>query len=76
VSLQKNGYQRYLASDFELDGANENSVYGGNFSPSSLWSEPELVHQEHKIHPFHADCTKAAPDNTNLTNWFGDSIYK
>jgi len=62
------------ASDFELDGVADHPVYGGNFRPSSRWSEPEFVHTEHKIHPFHPNCTSVAPGNINQITWYGGLI--
>jgi len=52
------------ASDFELDGRIENPFHGGNIRPSSRWSQPRTVHQEHTIHPFHAYCTTIAREKT------------
>jgi hypothetical protein len=61
-------------SDFELDEKDVHPFHGKNFRPSSRWSEPEIVHQEHKIHPYHANCTTVAPETNPQSNWFGGSI--
>jgi len=50
------------ASDFELDGETENPVYGGKYCPSSRWEGLKIIHQEHNIYPFHANCTNIAPE--------------
>lgn len=44
VSLQKNVYQRFLASDFELAGRDENPFHGGKKRPSSRWDGRTEVH--------------------------------
>ncbi|MCJ7540203.1 MAG: hypothetical protein MUO88_11125, partial [Desulfobacterales bacterium] len=56
------------ATDFELDGKVEHPFHGGKLRPSSRWGKPELVHYEHKIHPFHPNCTGVAPEITINSN--------